>query len=120
MLDLDDFKKINDNLGHITGDKVLREVAEIIRGSLRKNDIAGRYGGEEFLIIFPQTSIKDASEVCENIRRKVESKYQSSNIKLTISGGLAVYKEGNAHHLIDQADAKLYEAKNSGKNKILF
>ncbi|MDD4184295.1 MAG: sensor domain-containing diguanylate cyclase [Candidatus Izemoplasmatales bacterium] len=118
IFDLDDFKKINDTRGHLYGDTVLREVASVIKESLREGDIAGRYGGEEFLIIFPDTSIDEAHRIADKIRSEVQLKFNGESIGLTISGGVAEANGESANQLIDNADRNLYRSKHSGKNKI--
>lgn len=119
MLDIDDFKNVNDTRGHIYGDRVLKDVAKIIESNIRSNDIAGRYGGEEFMIIFPGTSLPDAAKVSERIRKAIESCKFISDITITISGGLSQYKGEKATQLIDRADKNLYKAKKSGRNRII-
>ena len=117
MLDLDDFKKFNDNFGHPAGDKVLTDTAHIIRDVTRETDSAGRYGGEEFLIILPQTDKEQGFVVAEKIRSLIESSLQDFSV--TISGGLASLDEvNNLSELVSLADKRLYMSKNEGKNRI--
>lgn len=118
MADIDNFKAINDRLGHPHGDRVLTQVASILSHSLRAMDVAGRYGGEEFIIIFPDTDPVSAREIAERIRVHVESAFQHSD-SITISMGLASYPivEGT-HELIESADKALYSAKHNGKNQL--
>jgi diguanylate cyclase (GGDEF)-like protein len=125
FFDLDDFKKINDTLGHPAGDAALKAVAKIILKEKRVEDIAARYGGEEMVVILPETGKMNALVLGERIRQKVEKmklKYKGHNIQLTMSGGLAAYPVNatSAAALIKCADNALYRAKGSGKNNISF
>ena len=118
MADIDNFKAINDRLGHPYGDQVLARVASILSHSLRAMDVAGRYGGEEFIIVFPDTDPASAREIAERIRAHVESAFQHSD-QITISMGLASYPEvEGTHELIESADKALYLAKHNGKNQL--
>ena len=119
MIDVDDFKKINDEYGHDVGDEVLRHVSKGMSESVRSIDMIGRYGGEEFLIIFPHTPAYRAVDSCERVRRSVEAIRLISS-KLTISIGLADSLEcdSNAKSLIKCADIALYIAKERGKNQV--
>lgn len=120
LFDLDDFKKVNDNYGHIYGDQVLVNVADIIGKSIRNTDIAGRYGGEEFMVIFPNTNITKAVTISERIRKAIENYEFFYNLTITISGGVKQYNGENVTALINSADKNLYEAKNKGKNQIVY
>jgi diguanylate cyclase (GGDEF)-like protein len=124
MLDLDGFKPINDQFGHVVGDKVLRAVSAAISRGVRVSDIAARYGGDEFAIILPQTPPEGAMRVCERILRTIsELKIQDENgvpAKVTASLGLAYYPAEDlesAEDLVHSADGALYGAKRSGKNR---
>jgi diguanylate cyclase (GGDEF)-like protein len=126
ILDIDDFKRFNDNHGHQLGDDVLRSMGRVIRNELRGPDIAGRYGGEEFTLAFPNSTAAQASHAVERIRKSFASQvFQSfdSNpgVSATLSLGLAQLKQGeSAAGLIKRADQALYEAKNTGKNRIML
>ena len=125
FLDLDDFKDINDSFGHQTGDEVLKRVAEIVLNEKRSEDLAARYGGEEIVVIMPETSKFDSLVLAERIRQRVEEMRIDLNghtVRLTISGGLASFPENadNAESLLKCADNALYRAKGSGKNGISF
>ncbi len=120
MIDLDDFKKINDGLGHVHGDKVLKKVAEIIADNLDNEDIAARYGGEEFGIIFLKRDIMGALAACERIRTEIEKSFSVQEPPLTISCGLALASDNDAYNLIHLADLKMYEAKKLGKNRVVY
>lgn len=118
MSDVDNFKSINDRFGHQQGDKVLIQVARILKQNLRKMDLAGRYGGEEFIVAFPDTDADTAKDIAERIRARIEVIFQESGV--TISMGIAHYPdvEGKSHCLINSADQALYKAKREGKNQI--
>lgn len=119
MLDIDDFKKVNDTYGHQVGDGVLVKIAEGLRESVRDVDMAGRYGGEEFLIVLPETSLDNAYLLAERIRQKIEKLAFGKDIAVTISGGVAEYQsEEDEKMLVARADRLLYSAKKEGKNKI--
>ena len=119
IFDIDDFKKVNDSKGHVYGDKVLVEVASIIKNSIRDTDIAGRYGGEEFMVIFNNAELATASNAAERIRDSVEKHVFPEGITVTISGGVKQYGGENMTDLIHQADKRLYEAKRNGKNQVI-
>lgn len=119
ILDLDNFKLINDNFGHQKGDEVLKQTVVEIQKNLRTKDILGRYGGEEFLIIFSDTNIEEALFVCERIRETVEKiKWIPENLKTTISIGVADSKNQSLEKILQEADYYLYEAKHKGKNRV--
>jgi diguanylate cyclase (GGDEF)-like protein len=125
LLDLDDFKSVNDQRGHQAGDAVLKEVGRLIVGRIRDIDICARYGGEEFAVILPETPRNGAFVVAERVRREVERHFRRRGIsdralRITISGGLACYPDdaADAEALISKADQALYRAKRSGKNVI--
>jgi len=125
FFDLDDFKEINDSLGHQAGDEVLKQVAKIILNKKRSEDFAARYGGEEIVIILPETGKIDALVLGERIRQKIEKMeldYKGHTVKLTISGGLASFPVNatDSANLLKCADNALYRAKGSGKNNISF
>ncbi|MDY0257403.1 sensor domain-containing diguanylate cyclase [Gudongella oleilytica] len=120
LFDLDDFKNVNDTMGHVNGDKVLRDTAAIIMNSIRGTDHAGRYGGEEFLVIFPNTELSLAINVVERIRKSVENNVVIDNLKITISGGLWQYSGETMTDFVHLADENLYKAKRNGKNQIVY
>ncbi|WP_297424010.1 GGDEF domain-containing protein [Clostridium sp.] len=120
ILDIDHFKRINDTYGHLTGDKILRDLAAILRENIGQTDLVGRYGGEEFLIMLTDTSLGDGFEVAEKIRTVVEKMEFVKNIHLTISIGIEEYSGDKVSELIEKADCKLYQAKNSGRNKTVM
>jgi len=125
FLDLDNFKDINDNYGHIVGDIVLKTVAGIINKEKRDSDIAARYGGEEFVVIMPYTSSISGYVLAERIRRAIEKKrirHNNLSISLTVSGGLSSFplNSQNPRDLLRMADEAVYLAKGAGKNVIVL
>lgn len=119
MLDVDDFKSINNNYGHVTGDKVLAGLAETINKNIREIDIARRHGGDEFLIIFPDTNLNQAKIVAERMLNAIR-KMDIEGIKITISAGLYNYSEEKTNEFVDKADKILYKAKKDTKNIIMY
>lgn len=112
IFDLDLFKSVNDTYGHTVGDKVLIETAEILRSNIRKSDIFGRWGGEEFLIICPKTNMDKVLYISKKFRKAIETHKFSFVNKRTSSFGVATYKKGNTiEGLINRADKGLYKAK---------
>lgn len=123
FLDIDDFKDVNDSMGHIAGDVALQEVARIIEKTKRVSDIAARYGGEEFVLLMPHTPNRDAYILAERIRKAIaqtEMSFKGASFQLTISGGLASYPLNsiNPKDLLFMADSAVYLAKGAGKNTI--
>ncbi|MEA1988784.1 MAG: GGDEF domain-containing protein [Pseudomonadota bacterium] len=125
MVDIDHFKNINDNYGHLVGDKAIMLIASILKDTLRDGDIVVRYGGEEFLMILQGASSKDAAQVSERIRHQVEDtvfKHGEQQIGMTVSIGVCGYPETPVTDeviLIDKADQALYHAKQSGRNRVV-
>jgi len=126
VFDIDHFKAFNDTYGHLTGDQVLRLVAQVLKANLRGRDMPARFGGEEFIAILPETELEGAMTVAENIRRSVQAKEllkRSTNEKLgriTLSVGAAQWREGDtAAGLIERADKCLYAAKGAGRNRVI-
>lgn len=118
VIDIDNFKHINDQYGHIVGDQVLVGIAKVIKENVRKHDLVARYGGDEFVILFPGTTLPEACNVCQRILDSMRQVEVSEHV-LTGSIGVAELTESNYHNFIEYADAKMYEAKNSGKNRII-
>ncbi len=119
FIDIDNFKKINDTFGHDVGDKVLSTVAQLIKDRLRQKDIFLRYGGEEFLVILPDTGLKGAMKLAEDIRRRVEQANLEGIGKITVSIGVAQMRRGEeVIELINRADEAMYKAKAKGKNRV--
>jgi two-component system cell cycle response regulator len=124
MIDIDDFKQINDRYGHLSGDEYLKNLSELIQSSLRDQDIAGRIGGEEFLVILPETAIDGALQLAVRIRKHVEKfvlEHRNCNIQTTISAGVCQYenKLKDIKEFLELADQALYEAKRAEKNKVM-
>ncbi len=123
LADLDHFKKINDRYSHAVGDQVLIRVAEILRANLRKSDVAGRYGGEEFLLILPDTDEQAALRVCEKLRRAIHGHDWSRiapGLQVTISMGICARPNARSHEeLLQMADRFLYAAKAAGRNRVV-
>ena len=120
MLDLDHFKRINDQFGHGKGDEVLAAVGAEIEACLRASDFAGRFGGEEFLILLPDTSVEGARQVAEKIRATVAAMtVPGVEREITASLGIAQLLEhaGNATELVRAADRAMYSAKTAGRNR---
>ena len=124
ICDLDHFKRVNDSFGHAIGDQVLRTTAELMKAALRQTDFLGRYGGEEFCLVFTNTELMDAALCCERIRQRVENEKFASDrgvsFSLTVSFGLC---QCSAQHttmeaLLSDADRALYGAKNQGRNQV--
>ncbi len=120
MLDLDYFKRVNDTLGHKTGDEILVEVANILKTETRKTDVVGRYGGEEFSILLPETPLKDSYEVAERIRMIIDEDDDRLPDYLTISGGVGSYPSTGRtlEGIVETVDKCLYYAKEEGRNRI--
>lgn len=121
LLDVDDFKTINDTYGNNTGDQILITIADIINGRIRSVDIAGRWEGEKFIIICPETKLGNTAFLAEALRKIIESTNFHMLENITCSFGVATYRNTDNHHhdALDWADQLLYEAKVTGKNKVL-
>lgn len=126
MLDIDYFKNYNDNHGHLAGDKVLKDIAYLLKSNIRRIDIAARYGGEEFSLILIETSKQSAIIVAEKLKSIVEQyefSYENTqpNGKLTISMGVATFPEDGTtlENVVHQADQRLYKAKALGRNRVV-
>jgi diguanylate cyclase (GGDEF)-like protein len=125
LFDLDRFKAINDELGHLGGDFTLRELAACIKTSMRKEEVFARYGGEEFIIVLPETNLDGAVVVAERLRALVEKhtfQYEGKPYPVTISVGVAATNGDrplSPSDLIGEADEKLFEAKRQGRNRVI-
>ena len=122
MLDLDDFKRLNDTHGHIAGDNALVYLVAIVKETLRTMDVVGRFGGEEFLIILPDTTLAAAAQTITRLQRELTKRIFMVNderLLITFSGGVAARRpDEDVQSLIKRADAALYEAKKAGKNRV--
>jgi two-component system cell cycle response regulator len=124
MFDIDHFKRINDVHGHLAGDFVLKELARIVQGRIRRDEVFARYGGEEFAIVLPETNLEGARALADGLREKVESSrfvFQNESIKVTVSVGVSMLVDSDrtSTELIKRADEKLYEAKRGGRNRVV-
>jgi two-component system, cell cycle response regulator len=124
MVDVDHFKKFNDTEGHVLGDEALKKIAQTFCTNLRKSDAIGRYGGEEFLLVLPETKIQSAKDIAERLRHTMEKlsfQGQKEEAYLTVSMGLAAFPEQGSHaeELLLAADHSLYLAKQRGRNQII-
>lgn len=123
MVDVDHFKKINDTWGHLAGDAVLKDVATTVRSRIRREDVIARYGGEEFALLLPEIDLKGAVAMAEKVRKLVEKhrfQFDREQIPVTVSCGVAALakKSETGTMLIKRADEKLYQAKDSGRNRV--
>lgn len=119
LFDIDHFKEVNDHFGHQFGDQVLVGLAEEVRHNLRENDVAGRWGGEEFLVIAPHTDLNGAKKLAEKLRQRFEAHDFGGDQRITASFGVAEWRPGDTSgNLIGRADRALYRAKNNGRNRV--
>jgi diguanylate cyclase (GGDEF)-like protein/PAS domain S-box-containing protein len=123
LMDIDHFKAVNDTYGHIVGDEVLRLLAHLVGQNIRGADIFGRYGGEEFMITMPNTSLRQAKLAAENLRKLIASRkiaHQEINLSITVSIGIGEWevKKETFQDIINRADQALYAAKNAGRNRV--
>jgi diguanylate cyclase (GGDEF)-like protein len=126
MLDLDHFKRINDQWGHLAGDEVLREFVKLVQPQLRQEDLFGRVGGEEFAVLCRATSAQDAATLAERLRIQVETHdfvWEGTQLPVTVSIGIATSSEpglADRNQLLERADQRLYEAKRQGRNRVVL
>lgn len=128
MIDVDNFKLINDQMGHVLGDRVLKSVSSRIMGNIRPCDMAFRYGGEEFVVVLPEIDKRGAAEVSKRLLGKMRKNYRLEkmssgelNLKVTVSMGLTLSrKDDTPLSVIERADKALYKAKDSGRDRIVF
>lgn len=118
IIDIDDFKNINDTYGHTVGDDVLKTISRILIKEARASDVVSRYGGDEFIILLLETPKQQAIPIAEKMIKAIDQQAISQNIHVTVSIGLATYEKGSAKDLIDAADKGLYRAKENGKNQL--
>jgi diguanylate cyclase (GGDEF)-like protein len=129
LIDVDHFKRVNDQFGHLAGDEVLKMVAYVVQGAVRKEDVVARYGGEEFVVLARETGLTGAKALGERIRRAVERSRSTwdgreiavtVSVGVTVSAGLAQFEPGRtAQQLLDAADRALYRAKQGGRNGVV-
>jgi diguanylate cyclase (GGDEF)-like protein len=123
MIDVDDFKRVNDTYGHLEGDRVLREIAEVLTENVRSFDICTRYGGEEFAILMPGAEQRVAIQIAERVRRAVEQSTGDvhGGVRITVSAGVALLGPGDTpQELLRRTDRALLRAKAEGKNAVRF
>jgi two-component system cell cycle response regulator len=127
MLDMDHFKQVNDTYGHDIGDQVLKQLADVVIKTIRSADLAARFGGEEFVVLMPETDAVQAKDAAERIRRVIETTtmkitHEKGEIKKTVSIGVAFLNEmgDSGHALLKRADEALYKAKHAGRNRIAY
>jgi diguanylate cyclase (GGDEF)-like protein len=122
IIDVDNFKVVNDTLGHLVGDSVLVQVAELLRTSLRKNDYPARFGGDEFTVVAPDTNIEQSHKLAEKLRHRIQThNFSTGDIPVTISVGYTTYRAGETiENYIRRADKALYDAKQMGRNVVCF
>jgi diguanylate cyclase (GGDEF)-like protein len=122
MMDIDFFKRVNDEHGHLAGDYVLSELSRLIKNRVRSEEVFARYGGEEFVLLLPETNLEGARSLAENLRARVEThvfEFQNVVIPVTLSLGVAeLGDDTEGERLIARADEKLYEAKRGGRNRV--
>lgn len=123
LFDIDHFKRLNDSYGHRAGDEVIRQVAEVTRQMARETDLAGRYGGEEFVVLLPDTDLVGASQFAERLRGRIAQlviDHEGTSLSCTVSIGIAcIHAETTGYNrLIEEADQALYQAKSTGRNRI--
>jgi len=123
LLDIDNFKKLNDSLGHDAGDQALMHLARVCRETLRPQDTVARYGGEEFVILLPETPLDDAAVVLSRLQRELTKKFflhDNEKILITFSAGVAqMSPEETPAVVIKRADEAMYQAKQTGKNRVV-
>lgn len=120
IIDIDFFKKINDTHGHLKGDEILVNLAELLKKQMRKSDIVSRFGGEEFFIILPETSMTKAKKITSRLRTAIKKDKKLKKYGVTVSGGLTQYKKGDTKKkIMKRADDALYKAKKTGRDKFV-
>jgi diguanylate cyclase len=121
LLDIDNFKRLNDELGHSAGDEALRALAAAVSGTLRPTDLTARYGGEEFVVLLPDTEADEAQLILTRMQRSLSGglfMHQEKQVFVTFSAGVTAYRMGERiEDALERADQALYEAKRTGKNR---
>ena len=119
FFDVDNFKQINDTYGHNAGDIVLVEVSSIVQNSIRRKDVFGRWGGEEFMIVLENCELYQGCKIANNLRKKIEEHHFGVDTKITCSFGVGEYKGGDLKEFLEEVDRHLYQAKKEGKNRVI-
>lgn len=120
IIDIDFFKKVNDTYGHLKGDEFLVRLANVLKKQLRKSDIAARFGGEEFFVLLPETSLEKAKKITSRLRRAIKSDKIFRKHKITVSGGLTQFrKRDSKKRFKERADKALYKAKHAGRDRFV-
>ncbi|WP_373034497.1 GGDEF domain-containing protein [Sulfurimonas sp.] len=120
MIDIDDFKKVNDTYGHQKGDEVLKTIGKFLNNNIREMDMAARYGGEEIVILMPNTTVNQAFKIADKMRENISKlTFDDFSVKVSIGVGQTDDNVNSAMKLIETADKALYKAKNSGKNRVV-
>jgi len=120
IIDIDFFKKVNDKYGHIKADEFLKRLSLILKKQFRKSDIVARFGGEEFFVLLPETSLEKAIKITSRFKETINSDAVLKKYKITVSGGLTGYKQKDTNKSFkERADKALYKAKNTGRNKFV-
>ena len=122
MFDIDHFKAVNDNFGHLAGDYMLKEIAQLVVARIRPDDIFARYGGEEFALLLPETTLEGGQLIAEELRKRIEEQafeFEGEQIKVTVSCGVSqLSADEKAQEFVKNADRLLYVAKNNGRNQV--
>ena len=123
LIDIDDFKRLNDTLGHQAGDQALIHLSNVIKDALRPSDSVARYGGEEFIVVLPGISIEEAAATVERLQRELTKKFflhENDRVLVTFSAGVAQREpEESQEDVIGRADKAMYKAKKAGKNRVV-
>ncbi|HET7775669.1 MAG TPA: GGDEF domain-containing protein, partial [Azospira sp.] len=123
VLDIDNFKKLNDSLGHAAGDAALIHLINVIKSAMRPDDVVARFGGEEFVIVLPDTQLEAANQALQRLQRELTKHYfmhDNQKLLITFSAGVTEYRPGEGQStVIKRADDAMYEAKNTGKNRVV-
>ena len=122
LIDIDNFKQINDTFGHLSGDRILRQLGELLKTNIREIDMVARYGGEEFAVVMSNTDLTEAKQVAERIRQSIQAySFKPLKIFVTVSIGIAMYPSdaNSLDELIEKSDSSLYQAKRDGKNRVI-
>jgi diguanylate cyclase (GGDEF)-like protein len=121
MFDIDRFKSFNDSFGHQVGDLILKATVDMVKGRIRRTDTLARWGGEEFIILLPNTKLEDAVKLAEELRQKLMQLKVGNDDSVTASFGVVEYQEGDTpDSIVKRADAMMYRAKNDGRNCVKY